>query len=83
MATFPASLDTCALFGAYLCDTLLRLAVAGASVGKICEAPRLAPTGHTVPMARIVAIDESSIVAICARGMSGEQRCGSTAAGAA
>src|SRR6266700_253262 len=30
MATFPAFLDTCALFGAYLCDTLLRLAEAGA-----------------------------------------------------
>src|SRR6266566_2363433 len=25
MATFPAFLDTCALFGAYLCDTLLLL----------------------------------------------------------
>lgn len=30
MATFPAFLDTCALFGAYLCDTLPRLAEAGA-----------------------------------------------------
>lgn len=29
MATFPAFLDTCTLFGAYLCDTLLRLAEAG------------------------------------------------------
>lgn len=28
MAAFPAYLDTCALFGAYLCDTLLRLAEA-------------------------------------------------------
>ncbi|MCY9785543.1 PIN domain-containing protein [Nocardiopsis sp. EMB25] len=27
---FPAFLDTCALYPAYLCDTLLRLAVAGA-----------------------------------------------------
>lgn len=26
MATFPAFLDTCAIYGAYLCDTLLRLA---------------------------------------------------------
>lgn len=30
MARFPAFLDTCSLFGAYLCDTLLRLAEAGA-----------------------------------------------------
>lgn len=30
MAAFPAFLDTCSLFGAYLCDTLLRLAEAGA-----------------------------------------------------
>ena len=29
MATFPAFLDTCALFGAYLSDALLRLAEAG------------------------------------------------------
>lgn len=29
MAAFPAFLDTCALFGAYLCDTLLRLAESG------------------------------------------------------
>ena len=29
MATFPAFLDTNVLFGAYLCDTLLRLAEAG------------------------------------------------------
>jgi predicted nucleic acid-binding protein len=29
MAAFPAFLDTCSLFGAYLCDTLLRLAEAG------------------------------------------------------
>jgi predicted nucleic acid-binding protein len=29
MARFPALLDTCALYGAYLCDTLLRLAEAG------------------------------------------------------
>jgi len=28
MAAFPAFLDTCTLFGAYLCDTLLRLAEA-------------------------------------------------------
>ena len=28
MATFPAFLDTCALYGAYLCDTLLCLAEA-------------------------------------------------------
>ena len=27
---FPAFLDTCTLFGAYLCDTLLRLAEAEA-----------------------------------------------------
>jgi predicted nucleic acid-binding protein len=30
VAAFPAFLDTCSLFGAYLCDTLLRLADAGA-----------------------------------------------------
>jgi predicted nucleic acid-binding protein len=30
MATFPAFLDTCSIFGAYLCDTLLRLAEEGA-----------------------------------------------------
>jgi predicted nucleic acid-binding protein len=29
MATFPAFLDTCTLYGAYLCDTLLRLAETG------------------------------------------------------
>lgn len=29
MATFPAFLDTCSLYGSYLCDTLLRLAEAG------------------------------------------------------
>jgi predicted nucleic acid-binding protein len=29
MAAFAAFLDTCALYGAYLCDTLLRLAEAG------------------------------------------------------
>jgi hypothetical protein len=29
MAMFPAFLDTCALYGAYLCDSLLRLAEAG------------------------------------------------------
>ena len=29
MPTFPAFLDTCALYGAYLCDTLLCLAEAG------------------------------------------------------
>lgn len=29
MATFPAFLDTCALYGAYLCDSLLCLAEAG------------------------------------------------------
>src|SRR5260370_2924445 len=29
MAMFPASLDPCTLFGAYLCDSLLRLAEAG------------------------------------------------------
>ncbi len=29
MVTFPAFLDTCALYGAYLCDTLLCLAEAG------------------------------------------------------
>jgi predicted nucleic acid-binding protein len=29
MAAFPAYLDTCCLFGGYLCDTLLRLAEAG------------------------------------------------------
>jgi predicted nucleic acid-binding protein len=29
MATFPAFLDTCALFGAYMCDTLLCLAESG------------------------------------------------------
>jgi hypothetical protein len=29
MATFPAFLDTCALYGAYPCDTLLCLAEAG------------------------------------------------------
>ena len=26
MAMFPAFLDTCTLYGAYLCDALLRLA---------------------------------------------------------
>jgi hypothetical protein len=26
MAMFPAFLDTCTLYGAYLCDSLLRLA---------------------------------------------------------
>jgi predicted nucleic acid-binding protein len=30
MAAFPAFLDTCSLFGSYLCDTMLRLAEAGA-----------------------------------------------------
>lgn len=30
MAAFPAFPDTCSLFPAYLCDTLLRLAEAGA-----------------------------------------------------
>jgi len=30
MARFPAFLDTCSIFPAYLCDTLLRLAEAGA-----------------------------------------------------
>jgi hypothetical protein len=30
MAAFPAFLDTCADYGGYLCDTLLRLAEAGA-----------------------------------------------------
>jgi len=30
MAMFPAFLDTCTLYGAYLCDSLLRLAEAGA-----------------------------------------------------
>ena len=29
MAMFPAFLDTCTLYGAYLCDSLLRLAEAG------------------------------------------------------
>jgi predicted nucleic acid-binding protein len=29
MTTFPAFLDTCTIYGAYLCDTLLRLAEAG------------------------------------------------------
>jgi predicted nucleic acid-binding protein len=29
VAAFPAFLDTCSVFGAYLCDTLLRLAEAG------------------------------------------------------
>jgi predicted nucleic acid-binding protein len=29
MAMFPAFLDTCILYGAYLCDSLLRLAEAG------------------------------------------------------
>lgn len=29
MAMFPAFLDTCSIFPAYLCDTLLRLAEAG------------------------------------------------------
>jgi hypothetical protein len=29
MATFPAFLDTCAVYGGYLCDTLLRLAEMG------------------------------------------------------
>ena len=29
MARFPAFLDTCSIFPAYLCDTLLRLAEAG------------------------------------------------------
>ena len=33
MATFPAVLDTCTLYGAYLCNSLLRLAKAGASPG--------------------------------------------------
>jgi hypothetical protein len=28
MAMFPAFLDTCTLYGAYLCDSLLRLAEA-------------------------------------------------------
>ena len=27
--TFPAFLDTCVLYGGYLCDTLLRVAEAG------------------------------------------------------
>jgi predicted nucleic acid-binding protein len=30
MARFPAFLDTCSIYGAYLCDTLLRLAEEGA-----------------------------------------------------
>jgi len=30
MAAFPAFLDTCSLYGGYLCDTLLRLAEVGA-----------------------------------------------------
>lgn len=29
MAAFPAFLDTCSIYGGYLCDTLLRLAEAG------------------------------------------------------
>jgi PIN domain len=29
MAMFPAFLDTCTLYGAYLCDSLLQLAEAG------------------------------------------------------
>jgi hypothetical protein len=29
MAMFPAFPDTCTLYGAYLCDSLLRLAEAG------------------------------------------------------
>ena len=29
MAMFPAFLDTCTVYGAYLCDSLLRLAEAG------------------------------------------------------
>ena len=29
MATFPAFLDTCTIYVAYLCDTLLRLAEVG------------------------------------------------------
>src|SRR5260370_26886674 len=40
-------------------------------------------TSRQHSLARIVAIDEGSIVAICARGMSGEQCCGSLAARAA
>ncbi len=45
MAMFPAFLDTCALYGAYLCDSLLRLAEAGTyrplwSVGILDELER-------------------------------------------
>jgi hypothetical protein len=30
MARFPVFLDTCSIYGAYLCDTFLRLAEEGA-----------------------------------------------------
>jgi predicted nucleic acid-binding protein len=48
MARFPAFLDTCSIFPAYLCDTLLRIAEAGAyrplwSIGVLAELERNLP----------------------------------------
>jgi hypothetical protein len=44
---FPAFLDTCTLFGAYLCDTLLRLAEAEAF--RPLWSADSTPTGRTGP----------------------------------
>lgn len=54
MAAFPAFLDTCALFGAYLCDTLLRLAEGGTyrplwSAGVLDELSRNLADGRDLP----------------------------------
>lgn len=70
MATFPAFLDTCTLFGAYLCDTLLRLAEAGTFCPQwslICRAIESAHIAASEPLdasARRCAVSGSKISAI-------------------